>query len=222
MAVLQVFLLKKLTGATISSIFILRVQTTGGRKGDTMFFDTPPHLISISGVSGSGKTTLINQLEVTFGGGRIITHTSRPCRPTESGHDYHFCTTEQIHALTDALWVKENYGNWYAVTASAVYQPLRRIGIGFLPTITSHHNTLHRRLPDVICTHIHLLAPSVEELRGRLQKRGSDTATVKTRLREINRIDSKALADRHIKTVTPNTAEVTFVEVMGIIRDAQK
>lgn len=116
-------------------------------------------VMAVSGVSGTGKTTLISNLEKVFPGCRVTTYTTRRMRPTESPFEYNFCTVEEMESLPDTLWVKENYGNFYAVTRSSFLAPIKACGIALLPTITPHHETLRAQLTDVRHVGIHLLSP---------------------------------------------------------------
>jgi guanylate kinase len=188
-----------------------------------MFFLNKPSLVAISGVSGTGKTTLIRQIESHLGNVRVITHTSRPPRTGESASDYKFCTLEEINSLQDTLWVKENYGNKYAVTGSSITKIIGRSGIAFLPTISTHHGELRDFCKSVAYGYIgiHLAAPAPEDLRQRMLDRGDFEPQISDRLKKISAIEASVKIDTSLHIISPGTMDEVFQTVMAIIATHQ-
>lgn len=176
-----------------------------------------PCIVAVSGVSGTGKTTLISNFEKVFPGCRVVTYTTRPKREHEHPADYHFCTKDALLTLPDALWIKENYGHFYAVTRTAFLEPIAACGIALLPTITSHHETLRAYLTHVHHIGIHLLSPTRSELENRMIQRGDAPAMIAERLREIERIDSKARSNPLIHCLHPSSEDLILQTVLAIL-----
>ncbi len=174
-------------------------------------------IVGVSGVSGTGKTTLIRNLEEHFPNSRVITYTTRLPRPGESSQDYHFCTREEISQLPDTLWVKENYGNLYAVTRSSFFHTLRTSPVAILPTITSHHPTLMNTLTEVTYIGIHLVSSSSEELAKRISLRGDVATNIEQRLSDIARIDAKARTFDYVHSLPPASPPLLLGAVLAIL-----
>jgi guanylate kinase len=202
-------------------IFCLRASTRGIRRND-MSLTQSLFVVGVSGVSGTGKTTLITELESRYSGSRVITYTTRTQRVSEPDDAYHFVTLSDIQALTDVLWIKENYGNHYAVTMSSFCEAAARSGgIAIIPTITSHHRTLRGAFGTDNYLGIHLLSPAKDELCTRMQQRGEEDARIVERLAEIEKIDGRAIGDSSLCLVTPKTADAALVEVISLIECRQ-
>ncbi len=178
---------------------------------------TPPCLVAISGVSATGKTTLITALTAHSSGVRVITHTTRPRRHNEPDTAYHFCSPAELRQLPDVLWINHHYGNDYAVTKTAVMEAVTQIGLGLLPTVTTNHQRLRSLLPEIHHIGIHLLAAPREELTKRMLAREESPETIDQRLKEIERIDQKALADPSLKCIPPSEAYTVFIKASSII-----
>ncbi len=176
-----------------------------------------PCVVAVSGVSGTGKTTLISNFEKVFPGCRVVTYTTRPKRQHEHDSDYHFCTKDALLALPDALWIKENYGHFYAVTRAAFLEQIRACDIALLPTITSHHDTLRVHLTDMHHIGIHLLSPTRSELENRMSNRGDAPAMIAERLREIERIDNKAKNNPLLHCLHPSSEGLILQTVLAIL-----
>lgn len=199
----------------------LRATTHVGTRQKGVLHMTKPLLVPISGVSGSGKSTLIHKLVAHYGGGRVVTYTSRPPRAGETPDSYHFRSQADIRSLPDTVWVKENYGHLYAVTKASLREPLKQFGIAFLPTTTSHQVVLQTLLPGVRYFGIHLRAPHVDELRRRMAKRGDDEKKMRARLRTIDSVERKAWQTPGLLLLPPMSAEETFRVVHNLI-DAER
>ncbi|MDE5709004.1 MAG: guanylate kinase [Alistipes sp.] len=140
-------------------------------------------VIIFSAPSGSGKTTIVRQLlerypQLEFS----VSATSRAPRGTErDGVDYYFLTQEEFkHAVSENRFVE-----WEEVYAGTCYGTLRseleRIWqkghvIAFDVDVIGGIN-LKRLFGNEACS-IFVMPPSVEELRHRLESRGTDAPEV--------------------------------------------
>jgi len=145
-------------------------------------------LVILSGPSGCGKSTVIKRLldDPSLPLHLSVSATTRPKRPGEiDGFHYRFWTREQFLAERDRdgfLEWAEVYGNLYG-TPLAEVEPHRAEGTGVLLDIdVQGARQVRTRCPDSVS--LFLLPPSLEELKRRLQGRGSeDEASLARRLR---------------------------------------
>ncbi len=142
-----------------------------------------PHVILMCGVSGSGKTTIVRQLLARYPQLEFsVSATSRAPRGTErDGVDYYFLTHE---AFMQAV-AEDKFVEWEEVYAGTCYGTLRsemdRIWqkghtIAFDVDVIGGLN-LKRLFGGDACA-IFVMPPSVEELRRRLEGRGTDAPEV--------------------------------------------
>lgn len=141
-------------------------------------------IIVISAPSGCGKSTIINSI---LGSGEIqlrfsVSATNRAPRPgEEDGVQYHFFTTEEFR---DAI-ASDAFVEWEQVYPGRYYGTLRR---ELSDAATRGENTIldidvkgalkvKQQFGDDALL-IFIMPPSVEALRQRLIKRGTDSAEV--------------------------------------------
>jgi guanylate kinase len=143
-------------------------------------------LFVISAPSGAGKTTLIQQVMVRFPQvSYSVSHTTRPPRPGEiDGKDYFFVTeqtfTRMIQAGEWLEWARV-HAHYYGTSRPFVEKQLAA-GSSLLLDIDVQgaRQIMDAGLDPVT---IFILPPSIEELRQRLEKRGTDSAqTIALRL----------------------------------------
>ena len=139
-------------------------------------------LFVVSAPSGAGKSTLLNALRPTAGFVYSVSCTTRPPRPGETdGEDYHFITRTEFQLRINAgdfLEHAEVHGNFYGTLRSNVIAQLEEgtdvlidIDTQGAASIRANGGALiHDSLVDVF-----IMPPSVEELRRRLLKRGTET-----------------------------------------------
>lgn len=142
---------------------------------------TEPHrqgrLFVVSGPSGVGKGTLVAEVLKRLPNlHRAVTYTTRPPRPNErDGQDYHFVSMREFERLKEEgafLEWAEVYGNFYGSPKHEVEQ-LRREGNDVVLVLDVQGAlAVKRQCPDAIL--IFVEPPSLDELRQRLEERGTD------------------------------------------------
>ena len=135
-------------------------------------------LIVVSGPSGVGKGTLcnilLNRVENLF---MSISATTRPPRAGEiNGVNYIFMSHEsfkyKIEKLKFLEWAKV-YNNYYGTPKEAVYKKLNEGEDVILEIDIQGAAQVKQNCPEGIF--IFISPPSIEELKNRIIKRGSDT-----------------------------------------------
>lgn len=157
---------------------------------------TPRHfrrlgiLFVVSAPSGAGKSTLLNALRQTPDFVYSVSYTTRTPRSGEvHGEDYHFVSMEEFQrrlAGGEFLEYAEVHGNYYGTLRSVVVEQLHDgvdvlidIDVQGARQIRADENSAIR---DAVAD-IFIMPPSLDELRRRLNKRGTETpAQIETRL----------------------------------------
>ena len=135
-------------------------------------------LIVISGASGTGKGTVCKKIlddlpEVAYS----ISATTRAPRPGEvDGREYYFLSVEEFKA-----WVAEEkfleyaevYGNFYGTPLNKIEERLDRGEDILLEIDVQGALNVKRKCPDGV--YIFLLPPSLEELKRRIEGRGTES-----------------------------------------------
>lgn len=138
-------------------------------------------LLVLSGPSGAGKGTLVDRLiaarpECTF----AISATTRPRRSTEQeGVQYEFVTREEFEQRKARGWFLETaevHGHFYGTPVKFVDDNIERGRIVVLDVDVQGGASIRRVRPDAVSIFIH--PPSLDALRQRLLKRGTDAADV--------------------------------------------
>ena len=136
-------------------------------------------LIVVSGASGTGKGTVCKKIladmpEVAYS----ISATTRAPRPGETdGKEYYFISRDEFKA-----WIAEGkflefadvYGNFYGTPLNKIEERLNRGEDILLEIDVQGALNVKRKCPDGI--YIFLLPPSLEELKRRIEGRGTETA----------------------------------------------
>jgi guanylate kinase len=142
-------------------------------------------LLIISSPSGAGKTTLTHRLLQEFPELRFsVSHTTRKPRPNEvDGQDYHFVSEEMFRQVLDddgfAEWA-EVHGNLYGTSVSEIDRARAAGKAGLLFDVDYQGaRQIKEKFPHAIG--VFILPPSMEELRRRLETRGSDDAASRKR-----------------------------------------
>jgi guanylate kinase len=137
-------------------------------------------LLIVSSPSGAGKTTLTRRLLQEFSEFRFsVSHTTRQPRANEvDGQDYHFIDEKSFRQIIDengfAEWA-EVHGNLYgtSITEIDLARAAGKSGVLFDVDYQGARQ-IKEKFPHAIG--VFILPPSMEELRRRLDGRGSDDA----------------------------------------------
>lgn len=138
------------------------------------------YFIIISAPSGSGKTTLCRALEKKDPNIRFsISCTTRPQRKIEvDGVDYLFINNTKFREMIDreefAEWEKIHGNFYYGTLKETLEKTIREEKILLLELDVQGAMSVKRLYPDHNLS-IFVLPPSLEDLRTRLKKRGTDS-----------------------------------------------
>ncbi len=140
-------------------------------------------LFVISAPSGAGKSTICSSLRQTPDTVYSVSCTTRTPRAGEiDGEDYHFMETaefEQRIAAGDFLEFARVHDRYYGTLRKTIVDHLRD-GIDVLVDIDVQGAANIRKCPDPFIhdslADIFIMPPSLDELRYRLLKRGTETA----------------------------------------------
>lgn len=140
-------------------------------------------LFLLSAPSGAGKTTLCQALRQKQDFFFAVSCTTRNPRPGEiNGEDYHFISPETFEAkvqngdFLEHAWV---HGHRYGTLLAPIVENLQAGRDMLLDIDTTGAESIRACAQPLIrraLVDIFLLPPSVEELRRRLEKRGTETA----------------------------------------------
>ena len=147
-------------------------------------------LFVVSAPSGAGKSTLLNALRQTPDFVYSVSYTTRAPRPGEvEGEDYCFVSLEEFQqrlAGGEFLEYAQVHGNYYGTLRSVVVEQLHD-GVDVLIDIDVQGARQIREdgnaaIRDAV-SDIFIMPPSLDELRRRLTKRGTETPEqIETRL----------------------------------------
>lgn len=141
-------------------------------------------IIVVSAPSGCGKSTIINtildkeQIPMRFS----VSATNRSPRPGEvHGVSYYFLTTQQFReAITNGEfveWEQVYPGRFYGTLRSEIEKGIERGENIILDIDVKGAVNVKKQFGDRAIT-IFIMPPSIDELRKRLEKRGTDDAQV--------------------------------------------
>ena len=135
-------------------------------------------LIVVSGASGTGKGTVCKKIltdlpEVAYS----ISATTRTPRPGEvDGREYYFLSVDEFKAwIADEKFLEyaEVYGNFYGTPLNKIEERLNRGEDILLEIDVQGALNVKRKCPEGI--YILLLPPSLEELKRRIEGRGTES-----------------------------------------------
>jgi guanylate kinase len=136
----------------------------------------------LSSPSGAGKTTVARRLLAHDDQIRMsVSVTTRPIRPGETGGvDYHFVTPDRFEEMVEAgelmEWA-EVFGHRYGTPKAEIRAGLKE-GQDFLFDIDWQGTQQLFQKAETDVVRVFLLPPSLDELRHRLESRGTDSSEV--------------------------------------------
>ena len=154
-------------------------------------------LFVISAPSAAGKTTIIQRLIKEFDGSlmKVITCTTRKKRSDEQdGIDYRFLSKETFERFSkEGKFVEQScvYDNQYGVLKSDISKSGKKI------ISLDLSGVINFQVLGISAKYILIMPPSLEELRKRIQSRGSESEEeVNSRMEEAKKeIQEKELFD---------------------------
>ena len=190
---------------------------------------TKPLFIVLSAPSGCGKSTLIDMLlqeypDICYS---ISCTTRAPRGEEEDGLDYHFRTKQRFEEL-----IRENafieyanvHGNYYGTLKAPIQEVLAEgnsmildIDVQGAAKVREYVRSLPNTDPMKIgYVDIFILPPDMEELRRRLEGRGTDTREVIER-RMANAEGEIARADEYMFRVTNDDLAIAYKRLCDLI-----
>lgn len=176
-------------------------------------------LFAISGPSGVGKNSVLNRVvqqreRVQYS----VSATSRPMRPGEvDGKSYYFVSRtrfEQMIADDELLEHAQYVGNYYGTP----YQPIREAleaGIDVVMDVdVVGALNIKKRLPETVL--VFLTAPSLAEIRRRLEKRGDVSPEAMEKRMERAKWECSQ-ANQYDYLVVNDTVEHAAAELLAIM-----
>lgn len=153
---------------------------------------SPPGLLfTVSAPSGAGKTSLVRALAKQDSNLRVsISHTTRPCRPTEQdGLNYHFIDRQKFLRMAEQGGFLEHaqvFGYHYGTSVQEVRRARSEGWDLILEIDWQGAEQVRRKAPETIG--IFVAPPSKALLRQRLVDRGEDSMeAIERRLAEARR-----------------------------------
>ncbi len=146
------------------------------------------HLFVISGPSGVGKNTIIREIMNRVDGlSYSVSHTTRPPRKGEvNGKDYYFVDEETFKKMIEngefVEWAKV-YSDYYGTSFFSIREKLSQGKDVILDLDVQGGMNIKKYFKN--STLIFVLPPSIEELKKRLKKRGTDERTIEERLSNL-------------------------------------
>lgn len=178
----------------------------------------PLPFIVISGPSGSGKTTLCRKLADHFKLHFVVSHTTRPKRESEiDGHDYYFVSKEIfLDMVARGLFLEHAsvYKNLYGTASASVFDYLQKGQGVILDVDTQGARSIQKSCPQALF--VFLQAPSLEVLRGRLEKRGTDSPeTIAMRLSQAS--SEENLKHHYDSVVVNDDLDRAYAELVALV-----
>jgi len=185
---------------------------------------SPGLLIVVSGPAGVGKGTVVSlarerDRDVIFS----VSATSRSPRPGEiDGRNYFFVTRERFEEMiqeNDLLEWVEYCGNYYGTPKAYVKTELEKGRNVLLEIDVEGANNIKKQYPE--CILVFIMPPSLEELRNRITKRGTESPEViESRLARAEKEMKYSVLYDHI--IVNQTIEEAAEQFLKIIRKERR
>ena len=191
---------------------------------------TRPLFIVMSAPSGCGKSTLIDMLLQEYPDLQysVSCTTRKPRGDEEDGIDYHFLTTERFRELlAEGAFLEhaEVHGNYYGTLRQPIVDVLNEgnsmiLDIDVVGAAKVRHQVMHHLPPEdplrAGYIDIFINPPSMDELRARLEGRGTDAPDVIER-RLANAEGEMARAGEYMFQVTNDELAVAYKRLCDLI-----
>ena len=183
-----------------------------------------PQLFIISAPSGTGKTTLCRRVHKQFPDMLYsVSYTSRQPRKSEQeGIDYHFIGRKEFKRRIDAgRWAEWAlvYDNYYGTSADFIDAGLQAGKDILLDLDVQGTRQLLERYSQ--CVAIFIRPPSLDVLRQRLEKRGTDSAeTIAVRMGQAE--NEIAHQDMYQHVIVNEQLSVALEELISVIEIYRK
>lgn len=177
-------------------------------------------LLVISAPSGTGKTTLCRLLMDQFKGiSYSVSHTTRKPRAGEvHGTDYHFVSVEEFERMIEGQelveWARV-HDNYYGTSLKFIRESLDQGRDILLDIDVQGAANIRAVYPEAVT--LFIMPPSMEALRERLGKRGTDSPEViETRIK--NAVMEMEQKDLYLHVIVNDDLETAKNQLFSIVR----
>lgn len=153
-------------------------------------------ILILSGPSGCGKSTLLKKVYEHIGDYyfSISTTTREPREGEIHGVDYFFAKKEDFKEDIkngEFLEWAEVHGNYYGTSLKPIKEALKEGKLVIFDIDVQGHEIVRKKLNSVV-TSVFVTTPSLEELKKRLQSRGTDDSSIIARRIENAKYEIKS------------------------------
>ena len=176
-------------------------------------------LIVVSGASGTGKGTVCKKLlsELPNVHYSISATTRQPRQGEVDGREYYFISEDEFKQwVADGKFLEfaEVYGNFYGTPLTKIEERLNRGEDVLLEIDVQGALNVKRKCPDGV--YIFLLPPSLDELKRRIEGRGSETPdSLKRRLQAA--VDEIQIGREYDYAVVNDTVDEAVAQIEAIL-----
>ena len=176
-------------------------------------------LIVISGASGTGKGTVCKKLlsALTNVHYSISATTRQPRQGEVDGREYYFISSDEFKQwIADGKFLEfaEVYGNFYGTPLTKIEERLSRGEDVLLEIDVQGALNVKRKCPDGV--YIFLLPPSLDELKRRIEGRGTETPdSLKRRLK--NAVAEIQVGREYDYVVVNDTVDEAVAQIEAIL-----